>query len=183
MPGGADSQVKRVADSFCYPGGGGELATDFGLTGWQAGDAGASAAVCFDAWTKQRGGLGNQEQADILSHVRNHFQEHGAAKYAYINLRPQDDRTMYRAGYRDDNGDFYVLPERFEAELCRAGAYDKAQVIKVLIDHGYLLPGGDGRPTVLKRVYALDLENSAEAANKKPTRVYHIDSSVVGGGD
>ncbi len=181
LPKGADSQVRRVAESFATICAGGELATDFKLTGWPEGAAGESAAVCFNAWVQQRGGVGNQEQSDILNHIQNHFQEHGAAKYAYINIRPQDDKTMYRMGYKDDAGDFFVLPNRFEAELCRAGGFDKQQVIQVLQERGYLLSGGDGRPTISKRVYALNLEESTQAEKKKPTRVYHIDSSVMGG--
>ncbi len=181
MPGGYDSQVGRVADAFATIAAGGELATDFGITGWHQGDAGASAAVCFNAWISQRGGVGNQEEKDIINHVRNHFEEHGAAKYAYIELRPQDDKTMYRMGYRDDNGDYFVLPSRFESELCKAGGFDRKQVIAVLTDAGYLLVGASDRPTITKRVYSLDLENVAP--EKKPVRVYHIDSSVIGGGE
>lgn len=41
---------------------------------------------------------------------------------------------MYRMGYRDDAGDFFVLPNRFEAELCRAGGFDMQQVIQVRRD-------------------------------------------------
>lgn len=181
LPDGADSQVKRVAASFATIAAGGELATDFGITDWEAGDAGAAAAVCFQSWVQQRGGLGNQEEADILKHVKNHFEEHGSAKYAYINLRPKDEQTVYRMGYRDDVGDFFVLPSRFESELCRAGGFDKSQVIDVLTRHKLLIGGSKGRPTITKRVYSLDLDSADD--NKKIARVYHIPSGIVGGGE
>lgn len=179
VPAGADSQVKRVSDSFATIAAAGELATDLGVTGWSVGDAGASAAVCFDAWLQQRGGVGNQEETDILRAFRGHFEEHGAAKYVYVNLRPQDDRTVYRMGYRDDAGDFFVLPSRFETELCSANGFDKTQVLDVLAKHNYLIKGGDGKPTTQKRVYSLDLENST--APRKNTKVYHISADIVGG--
>lgn len=179
VPAGADSQVKRVSDSFATIAAAGELATDMGITGWGADDAGESAAVCFDAWLRQRGGVGNQEEADILRAFRGHFEEHGAAKYAYVNVRQQDDKTLYRMGYRDDAGDFFVLPSRFESELCNANGFDKAQVLEVLTKHKYLIRGGDGKPTTQKRVYSLDLENST--APRKNTKVYHISADIVGG--
>ncbi|MEZ5452311.1 MAG: hypothetical protein R3E93_05750 [Thiothrix sp.] len=82
-------------------------------------------------------------------------------------------------GYRDDSGDFYVLPSRFESELCSGNGFDKAQVIDVLAKHGYLIKGGDGRATVTRRVYSLDLENSTEERRK--ARVYHVSDTIVGG--
>lgn len=179
LPAAADSQVGRVADSFATLAAAGELATDFGLTGWPKGEAGEGIARCFEAWIEARGGTGNQEEADILAYVRNHFEANGSAQYAYINLRPQDDKVMYRMGYRDDKNDFFVLPYRFASELCQKAGFDKKQVIAVLIKHQYLIPGGDGRSTMTKRVYSLDVQNPE--AEKKIERVYHIDSSIVGG--
>lgn len=181
LPAAVDSQVGRVADSFATLAAAGELATDFGLTGWPAGAAGEGIALCFHAWIEARGGTGNQEEADILAYVCNHFEANGSAQYTYINLRPQDDKVMYRMGYRDDKGDFYVLPHRFTSELCQKAGFDQKQVIAVLLKHHYLLPGGDGRPTMTKRVYSLDAQNPDAA--KKSERVYHIDSSIVGGVD
>ena len=178
LPKEADSQVKRVADSFATLAAGGELATDFGITGWKKGSAGFSVANCFRAWYMQRGGLGNQEEADILKFVRNHFEADGAAKYTFINVRPQDDKTMYRMGYRDGEGDYFVLTQRFDDELCRAAGFDKKQVIEVLTKHKILIPSGDGRSTITKRVYAPDMENGG--VNKKKMRLYHISASVVG---
>jgi uncharacterized protein (DUF927 family) len=178
LPSGADSQVKRVADSFATIAAGGELATDMQITGWADGDAGASAAVCFNAWLRQRGSIGNQEETDILRAFQSHFEEHGAAKYVYVDLRPQDDKTVYRMGYRDKSGDFLVLPSRFEDALCKTNGFDKSQVIDVLVKHNYLNKGGDGRATVIKRVYSIDPENPTE--ERKPVRVYHISEAIVG---
>lgn len=179
LPAAVDSQVGRVADSFATLAAAGELATDFGLTGWPAGAAGEGIALCFHAWIEARGGTGNQEEADILAHVRNHFEANGSAQYTYINLRPQDDKVMYRMGYRDDKGDFYVLPQRFTSELCQKAGFDQKQVIAVLLKHQYLRSGSNGRSTITKRVYSLDVQNPD--AEKKMERVYHIDSSIVGG--
>lgn len=181
LPAEADSQVKRVADSFATVAAGGELATDLGITGWTAGDAGLSVGVCFREWYRQRGGLGNQEEADIIRHVKNHFEADGAAKYAYIETRLKDDKTMYRMGFKDSEGDYFVLTQRFDEALCREAGFDKKQVVGVLLKHGILLPGGDGRSTVTKRVYSPEADGAG--ASRKKTRLYHISSSVLGEGE
>lgn len=181
LPAAVDSQVGRVADSFATLAAAGELATDFGLTGWREGEAGEGIALCFHAWIESRGGTGNQEEADILRYLRNHFEANGAAQYAYRNLRPQDDKVMYRMGWRDGKGDFFVLPKRLEVELCAKPGFDKKQVIAVLLKHQYLITKGDGRRTVLERFYSRDAQNPD--AEMTLARVYHIDSSIVGSED
>ncbi|MEZ5450319.1 MAG: hypothetical protein R3E89_15575 [Thiolinea sp.] len=126
LPGSADSQVKRVADHSPPSQRAGSWQPTLVLP---AGIRVMPGPVrrCASMPGSTSGGLGNQEEADILAFVRNHFEEHGAAKYVYINLRAQDDKTMYRMGYRDDAGDYFVLPGRFESELCRAGGFEKSR--------------------------------------------------------
>lgn len=182
IPDGANSQVKRVGDSFATLAAGGELATDLGVTGWNEGSAVDSAAICFNDWIRHRGGIGNQEESDIVNYIKNHFAEHGAAKYTYVNVRQQDDKTLYRMGYRDNKGDYFVLPMRFVSEFCQNAGFDKKLVIEVLIDKGYLLQGTD-RVTIKKRVYSSDELDGVVAEEKKPIWLYHIDSSIVSGKD
>lgn len=180
LPVGADSQVGRVADSFATLAAAGELATDFGLTGWREGEAGEGVALCFHAWIEARGGTGNKEEADILAHVRRHFQADGAAKYTFIHTKARDEKTMYRMGFFDEKGDYFVFPDRFEEEFCKNLGFDKKQVIAVLLKHKYLIPAKNGDATMQKRLYPDDDRVDAEKKNKK---VYHIDSSIVGGED
>lgn len=67
---GASGQVFRAADRFALIAAAGELATSFGITGWQTGDAEQAAGVCFDAWVDRRGGIDNHEANAILEQVR-----------------------------------------------------------------------------------------------------------------
>lgn len=62
-------------------------------------------------------------------------------------------------GWRDDKGDFFVLPKRLEAELCTKPGFDKKQVIAVLLKHQYLITPSDGRQTISGRFYSLDAQN------------------------
>jgi uncharacterized protein (DUF927 family) len=66
----AHGQARRVAGRFALVGAAGELATKWGITGWQPGEALSAARVCFDAWLSRRGGQGNQEERAMLRQVR-----------------------------------------------------------------------------------------------------------------
>jgi uncharacterized protein (DUF927 family) len=55
---GTASEVGRVANRFALVAAAGELATMYGVTGWQTGDAFQAAKKCFLAWLSNRGGTG-----------------------------------------------------------------------------------------------------------------------------
>ena len=56
VPETADGQLSRIADRFALVAMGGELATEWGLTGWRTGWATEAAAVCFYGMVKMRPG-------------------------------------------------------------------------------------------------------------------------------
>lgn len=176
IPQQADGQVLRVADAFAIVAAAGELATDMGLTGWQAGDAGTAAAVCFNAWLHNRGGVGSQEERDALKQVKYFFEQNGAAMFTYEGLRLQDDRTMYRKGYRDNEGDYFVFTEAFERDVCRG--VDKRYVAKLLRARGLLVPAADGKDSIVKRITCKGGE-IGEATTSKAVRCYHIKSEIL----
>jgi putative DNA primase/helicase len=81
VPAGASGQVFRVATRFGLIGAAGELATAAGLTDWPGGVALTAAARCFHDWLKQRGGLGNADEARALSQVKLFFERYGEARF------------------------------------------------------------------------------------------------------
>ncbi|MFM0394239.1 DUF927 domain-containing protein [Paraburkholderia phytofirmans] len=102
VPGGAHSQVARVAERFALVGAAGELATAAGLTGWPQGASTDAARTCFDGWLHMRGGAGNSDQADMLRQVVHFFEAHADARFTWLH-RVKDDRranTMQRAGFK-----------------------------------------------------------------------------------
>jgi putative DNA primase/helicase len=102
IPESAAGQVHRVGGRFALVAAAGELATQAGITGWPEGEATRAARQCFEAWMKQRGGLGNAEQYQMLAQVRNFLQLHGAGRFTWWH-RAGDDHapsTLSRAGYR-----------------------------------------------------------------------------------
>ncbi len=55
LPGNCGGQVHRVCDRFALIAAGGELATQYGVTGWPPGEAEQAATCCFQDWLEQRG--------------------------------------------------------------------------------------------------------------------------------
>lgn len=178
VPTEAGGQVLRVADAFAVVAAAGELATDMGLTGWQEGEAAIAAAHCFKAWIGHRGGLGSSEEREALKQVKYFLEQNGAAMFTPLEVRPKDDRTMYRKGFRDNQGDYFVFKEGFERDICKG--LDHAFVVGLLRDRGWLLVGGDGKATTTKRVPVgirdeLDVTGSIE----KPIRCYHLSATIL----
>ena len=157
----ASGQAHRAALRFGLVGAAGELATKWGITGWQSGEAMNAAEICFKAWLSQRGGAGNQETAAMLSQVRQFFELHGDARFTDWERATDDHapKTINRAGFRkyrnadDENGqpiygagervketEFYVLPEVFRSEICRG--FDDKAVARLLADRGFLVKEG-----------------------------------------
>ncbi|PKO89471.1 MAG: hypothetical protein CVU18_03980 [Betaproteobacteria bacterium HGW-Betaproteobacteria-12] len=88
----ASGQARRVADRFALVAMGGELATKWGLTGWEPGAALAAAGTCYRAWLAGRGGEGNQEETNMLNQVREFFERHGDGAFDLWH-RVGDDRS------------------------------------------------------------------------------------------
>ena len=102
VPSDASGQVQRVAARFALVAMAGELATEAGLTGWDASESEWAARACFDAWLAARGGAGNGEVRQMLRQVRRFLEAHGAGRFAWWH-RTADDHapnTLQRAGFR-----------------------------------------------------------------------------------
>ncbi|NBQ68915.1 MAG: DUF927 domain-containing protein [Nitrosomonadaceae bacterium] len=76
----ASGQAQRVAARFALAGAAGELATDWGITGWQPGASMQSAITCFKAWLQAFGGEGNKEDRAMIEQVRHFLELHGESR-------------------------------------------------------------------------------------------------------
>jgi uncharacterized protein (DUF927 family)/phage/plasmid primase-like uncharacterized protein len=152
----AAGQVLRVARRFALVAVAGELASFYGLTGWQIGESVAAAHKCFAAWLDAFGGTGNREERNILSQVRAFFEAHGASRFEDIHATAEQ-RVINRAGFHRTgaNGEreFLVLPEAFRRELCQGFSEKTAK--DALIAAGMLIPAKDGKPAQLSRLPGL----------------------------
>ena len=155
-PKDAAGQVSRVARRFALVASAGELASHYGLTGWQHGEATNAARKCFVAWLDSFGGTGNREERAMLDQVRAFFEAHGASRFAPLDspFPNGEQRTINRAGFvrttADGVREFMVLPEAFKREVC--AGFDAKAVTAALIQAGWIAPGGDGRATQKPRI-------------------------------
>ena len=152
----ASGQAQRVAARFALVGAAGELATDWGITGWPPGEAMQAGITCFKAWLQAFGGEGNKEERAMVEQVRHFLELHGESRFAGIERTVVDDnhtpRTMNKAGFREKNHEgnleFYCYPEVFKAEICKG--FDYRAAARLLIDRGFMR-AGDGRNLQVKK--------------------------------
>lgn len=148
-----DGQVRRVAQRFALIAAAGELATDYGLTGWPAGEAQRAAHACFDSWLSARGSSGNAEPLAMLAQVRAFLSAHGESRFSKWDSHSGEPRTINRAGYRreTDNGpEYFVDREIFKLEIAKG--FDARQVAQMLVAHGALRTEADGTTTRKERM-------------------------------
>lgn len=156
-PIGASGQVLRGVERFALVAVAGELATKFGLTGWQTGEAEMAAMACLKTWLDSRGGAGNQEVTAILSQVKAFFELHGESRFSPVG-RTDERVTHNRAGFSecfDGASDstytlYYCLAEAYKNDICKG--YDPKQVSKILKEAGWLQTGNDGKSAQAKRL-------------------------------
>ncbi len=105
LNGDAGGQANRAALRFALIAAAGEIATVWGITGWQQGEAIKAADTCFKAWLTQRGGTGNAEERAMLAQVQRFFELHSESRFSDWE-RPASDtsqhapKTLNKAGYR-----------------------------------------------------------------------------------
>jgi putative DNA primase/helicase len=140
LPAGSDGQVRSVAGRFGVVAAAGELATEWGILPWETGEATQAAAICFEAWLNERGGIGAGEVQAAIRQVRAFFEQHGTSRFPEIR---DELRTINRCGWRRRDGtgwEFLVLPEACKSEVCRG--MDGEMAAKALADRSLLKRDG-----------------------------------------
>ena len=98
---GAQGQDKRAAARFALIGIAGELASEYGLTGWVEGAAGHAAADAFKLWQSMRG-QGNDERRQILRQISGFIERHGDGRFSDADIA-NDVPIRERAGWWRDS--------------------------------------------------------------------------------
>lgn len=174
LPKASSAQVIRVFNHLALVAAAGELASQFGITGWATEEAMAGVMKCFQAWLDARGGSGMHEEKEALSQIRSYFELHGESRFTPWEREAEDtSRTINRAGYRketDEGTEFYVFIEAFRKEICKGLDYHLAE--KVCIKYKLLLPDSDGSsPTRPERLPGM----------KKTKRCYRFTTEILEG--
>ncbi len=169
-PNGADGQVDRAAQRLGIIFAAGELATEFGLTGWRDGEARKAAAWALKRWIEVRGGTEPAEVRQAVEAVLHFIEAHGDARFDSLDdpdARPVPNRAGWRKGAGEDRR--WLIPsEVWKRDVC-AGLEPKF-VASVLAERGALIRGGDGN---------LKVEKIAGT----PKRVYVVTPRIFDGGE
>ena len=99
-PPDAEGQDKRAATRFALLALAGELASEYGITGWAEGEALRAAMTGFQAWRGMRG-KGNDERKQIINAVARFVERHGDSRFSQAD---KDSETMRvnRAGWYEE---------------------------------------------------------------------------------
>ncbi|SET60805.1 putative DNA primase/helicase [Nitrosospira multiformis] len=164
---GSEGQEKRAAARFALIALGGELATEYGLTGWSPGDAIQAAALSFKAWRASRG-HGNSERIQVLERLRDFIDRHGDSRFSDKDAKT-DIPIRDRAGWWEDTPDdrIYLFTAGGLREALKGFDYGRAQ--DLLAEVGVLPPrDAQGKHSRTSRV------------NGESKRLYPIDLSKLG---
>lgn len=168
-------QVVRTAKRFALIATVGELATSYGITGWEEREAFWGVQKCFESWLERRGGGELKEEMYALAQVRLFFQQHGESRFSLwhdFEVNAQHQKTFNRAGFRKPHQkkggwEYFVFKEVFENEIC--SGLDHLYVARVCALKGYLLADNEKRMTRSERL----------PGHEKSTRVYRFTSKVM----
>lgn len=157
LPKDSNGQISRVLNRFALVAAGGELATKFGITEWNEGEASKMVAKCFSDWLSNRG-LTSHEEKEALEQVRLFFQLHGDSRFArWEDSEEVSNRVLNRVGYKkkasmdeSQSFDFYVFRDTFKKEICKG--LDSSFVAKVCIKYGLLIPDSHNKATRSERL-------------------------------
>jgi uncharacterized protein (DUF927 family) len=152
IPNPVSGQVRSVCSRFALFAAGGELATEFGVTGWPQGEADGAAGTCFRAWLDRRGTTGDQEIEAGIRQVREFIEAYGDSRF--VAAWEQDpERVVHRAGFRKKTPagwEYYVLPEQWRGELARG--YDSSALAFAMIERGLMVAGEGGKSAAVLKV-------------------------------
>jgi putative DNA primase/helicase len=148
---GSEGQDKRGAARFALLALAGELATEYGITGWPEGEAIRAAAEGFRLWRSLRG-HGNDERRQILDRVSGFIERHGDGRFS-------DAGNNSETPIRDRAGWWRNTPEGreylFTADGMREAlkGFDFARALDALQESGALpIPGADGKRAKFYRI-------------------------------
>ena len=162
-----DGQAKRVACRFALVAMAGELATEYGLTGWEPGASIAAAARFFNSWLAMRGNL-NDETKQIIDQLSGFIDRHADSRFYNADAATAETSVkINRAGWwRDSNTGqrtYLFNPTGLKEALT---GFDLRRALDTLQKFGIIPPPNDkGERSKVERIgghssryYAIDSE-------------------------
>ena len=148
---GSEGQDKRAAGRFALLALAGEVATEYGITGWPEGEAIKAAAEGFKAWQALRG-RGNDERRQILERVSGFLERHGDGHFSDADCEHETPIRDRAGWWQDAMGSRAYL---FTADGLREAlkGFDFKRALDVLQETGVIpAPGADGKRARFYRI-------------------------------
>lgn len=172
-PGEPSGQIRRAAGRFALLVLAGELATEYGCTGWPEGEAVRASGVAFAAWrdARQTGG-GDLDGHQISRAVRGFIERHGDSRFSDAD----DDDTIRATTVRDRagwwcnarGGRVYLFTSEGLREALKVFDFNRATAVLQTV--GALeAPGADGKRSRTARI------------GGRRMRVYEVNPDPLGG--
>jgi len=151
---GDEGQDKRAAARFAVLALAGELATDYGVTGWPEGEAIKAAAAGFAAWRTLRG-KGNLERDQVAQRMTGFIERHGDSRFSDAESDDDQRAAMVRdrAGWWKDTdaGRRYLFTAEGMREAMKGFDFNRA--LDALQEAGFIdAPGADGKKAKFQRI-------------------------------
>lgn len=146
-----EGQDKRAAGRFALLALAGELATEYGLTGWAEGEATKAASDAFNLWRTSRG-TGNDERREVVDRLASFLERHGDGRFSDADSNA-DIQLRDRAGWWRDSPDGrdYLLTSDGMREALKG--FDFKRALDILEELGALpRASSDGKRTKLYRI-------------------------------
>ena len=154
---GGESQASRAAARFAVLALAGELATGYGITGWETGEALEAAAVGFAAWQSLRGdaGQGNLEQRQIAERIVSFIERHGDSRFSDAEGTDAQHAMLVRdrAGWwrSSSEGRVYLFNKDGMREALKGFDFNRA--LDTLQAQGFIAaPGASGERAKFMRI-------------------------------
>ncbi len=140
----------------------GELATEYGITGWKEGDAVNGIIECFAKWRESFGG-GDIEEQQVLSSIKDFLDRFGDSRFSNVSEDDPKLKINDRAGYwlNENDGRVYLFNDAGMKEALDKNGLKRG--LEVLKKHNWLMLANDGRSKKQQRVHG-----------KKTDRFYFI---------
>ena len=145
-------QKYRAAGRFALIGLAGELATEYGLTGWYEGAAIEAASLCFNLWKGNRS-KGNDERHQILDQVSIFIEKNGDGRFSSADEDSEKLPFRDRAGWWEDSheGRIYLFTSSGLREATEGFEFKRA--LDILEDASVIPPKlNNGERAKLKRI-------------------------------
>ena len=181
-----EGQERRAGQAFALIAMAGELATGYGLTGWQAGDAIGAASKSFTRWLGDRGNTGKGlEATEAVNRIREFIVRFGAARFESFTATEGAARIPDRAGWVQIDGArrvFYVTPGAMREAI---GSLDLKSAARALNDAGMIAKADNDRShpfTCKPRVPSLGTSQRAYAIVLSDEAGASVDGASLEGG-